>query len=243
LSTLLPALAALGLCVLSAPAEGQVPVLVELFTSEGCSSCPPADALLARLAEEPPKGVRVIALSEHVDYWDGGGWRDRFSSGAFTRRQEAYARRLGIRGPYTPQLLVAGRLDVLGSDGRAARAAIAASAREPQGRLEAHLEAAGEGLYLVVKASWEAGAPADVLLARVEDRASSKVTGGENAGRALEHVAVARALSSLGSGAGRFSGRAKVERAGGPGPSHLVVFVQERASGRVWAAAELALPL
>ena len=146
---------AFALAIVAAPAAADVPVLVELFTSEGCSSCPPADAFLARLVNERASGIRVVALSEHVDYWDDLGWRDRFSSPVFTRRQEAYAHRLRLSAVYTPQLVVAGRIDALGSDERAARSAIAAAAREPSGRVDARIVAreAAE-LGVVVHATW-----------------------------------------------------------------------------------------
>ena len=96
-------------------------VVVELFTSQGCSSCPPADALLAVLDKDP----NVIVLSEHVDYWNHLGWRDPFSSSAHSARQQQYARRFGQDGPYTPQMVVDGRVQFVGSDSRRARAAIA----------------------------------------------------------------------------------------------------------------------
>ena len=98
-------------------------VVVELFTSQGCSSCPPADALLALLDKDPD----VLVLSEHVDYWNHLGWRDPFSSSAHSARQQAYARRFGQDGPYTPQMVVDGRVQFVGSDARRARAAIAAA--------------------------------------------------------------------------------------------------------------------
>ena len=234
---------AFALAIVAAPAAADVPVLVELFTSEGCSSCPPADAFLARLVNERASGIRVVALSEHVDYWDDLGWRDRFSSPVFTRRQEAYAHRLRLSAVYTPQLVVAGRIDALGSDERAARSAIAAAAREPSGRVDARIVAreAAE-LGVVVHATWGGGVAADVLLAVVQDRATSQVARGENAGRTLDHVAVVRWLSVVGSGAGAFSGRATVPRADAPGAGRLVVFVQEPDGGPVHAVTTVELP-
>lgn len=218
-------------------------VVVELFTSEGCSSCPPADALLAKLAGERTTGIRVVPLSEHVDYWDGPDWRDRFSSPVFTRRQEAYAHRLGLSSVYTPQLVVAGRTNALGSDRRAARAAIAAAAREPSGRVAARIvPGTAAELSLAVDALWLDGVLADVLVAVVQDRATTRVTGGENAGRTLEHVAVLRSLTVVGSGAGAYSGRVTVGPTHAANGGHVVVFVQEREGGPVHGATTLELP-
>jgi hypothetical protein len=217
------------------PGTSAVPVLVELFSSEGCSSCPPADALLMRLLrDQPVPGVRIIALAEHVDYWNDLGWRDPFSLPLFTARQETYARRLAAGGVYTPQLVVAGAAHLLGSDEGAARAAIAAAATTMRGEVSARVVpgAAGE---LDVAARWPEGVEAEVLVALVQDRVTSGVKGGENAGRKLEHVAVARSLSVVGSGAGSFSGRVMLAEVANA--DRAVVFVQERNGGPIHGAA------
>jgi hypothetical protein len=217
----------------------RVPVLVELFTSEGCSSCPPADAALIRLLRDQPiTGVRIIALSEHVDYWDNLGWRDPFSSPSFTLRQEAYARRLPSGGVYTPQLVVGGAFHLLGSEESAARAAIATAATEPGGVVSARV-APGTEAALEVAARWPPGIEAEVLVALVQDHAINRVERGENAGRTLEHAAVARVVSRIGAGAGSFSGR--VELPGGQDADRAVVFVQERNGGRIHGVASVEL--
>src|SRR6266478_7349583 len=114
-------------------ARVRVPVVLELFTSEGCSSCPPADALLARLEEQQPvAGAEIIALEEHVDYWDHQGWVDPFSSEQWTLRQQGYASTFSDHGVYTPELVVNGRTGFVGSREREARRNISEAASQPQ---------------------------------------------------------------------------------------------------------------
>src|SRR5215472_16175220 len=164
----------------------QTPVLVELFTSEGCSSCPPADKLLQALeAGQPVAGAHIIVLSEHVDYWDRLGWRDPFSSAQFTERQQDYSRLFRDSGPYTPEMVVDGGAGFTGNDraealrtiGHAARAAKAAvRVSGDTGKLSIDVEGVKHG--------------ADVMLAITERNLISEVARGENAGRRLTHTAV-----------------------------------------------------
>ncbi len=117
--------------------QGARPVVVELFTSEGCSSCPPADQLLARLQrEQPVPGARIIALGEHVDYWDRLGWKDTYSSHEFSERQQDFVRSWGSNSVYTPQMVVDGMPGFVGSDRRKALQVIARAARSEKVRVE-----------------------------------------------------------------------------------------------------------
>lgn len=243
-ASLAAACQARGVTSMDAGGRQTVPVLVELFTSEGCSSCPPADKQLARLVREQPiPGVRVIAMGEHVDYWDDLGWKDSFSSPLFTKRQQEYVHRLGLTGPYTPQLVIGGRLQTLGSDESGARSAIAEVARSPAGSLSIRLVTdAGSEPMLDVQATWSGG-EAQIVAAVVEDRATTRVTRGENAGRTLAHVSVVRSMSTIGAAKKTFSGRVPLKRSGVLGPAHVVVFAQELAGGRVYAADSIPLPV
>jgi len=226
-------------------ASGRTPVLVELFTSEGCSSCPPADALLSQLARtQPIAGADAIALGEHVDYWDHGGWADRFSSHRLTVRQNDYANSFRKDTVYTPQMIVDGQAQLVGSDGDAARDAIARAARRPKARVT--LARAGDALSVRVDQvpPPAGGGPADVFLAITESGLSSSVGGGENAGRRLSHSAVVRRLTGLGTvSGGTFSAAPAVRLDSGWRRADLsaVVFVQERASRRIVGAAALKL--
>lgn len=236
--------AALGAASTDAQETTAVPVLVELFTSEGCSSCPPADEQLARLVEDQPvPGARVIALGEHVDYWDDLGWKDSFSSPLFTKRQREYVRRLGLAGPYTPQLVIGGRLQTVGGDASGAGSAIAEVARSPAGSLALRPVTDPTGKpALEIQATWSGG-DARIVVAVVEDRATTRVSRGENAGRTLAHTSVVRSMLTIGRASGAFSGRVVLERAGVTSAAHAVVFVQGPEGGRVYAANTVALPV
>ncbi len=229
-------------------------VLVELFTSEGCSSCPPADALLARLASDQPiAGAEVIALEEHVDYWNQLGWTDPFSSSGFSARQVAYAHSSDGESVYTPQMIVDGRSPFVGSDERFARRAIAQAAREKKPALQLSLNSndkAGEVVLQVRVPKLEnlrRGEAAEVFLAITEDGLESAVKRGENAGRRLAHAAVVRSLQTLGpasaSAETAFAGTPRTKLAPGWNRTRLraVVFVQEKKSKRVLGAQSMPL--
>ena len=226
----------------------RVPVLAELFTSEGCSSCPPADDLLKRLIEEQPvEGVEVIGLSEHVDYWDRLGWKDPFSSSDFTRRQEEYGRALRLEPIYTPQLIIDGKSQAIGSEWPDVRKALIEAARAPRAVIavtaEAQPSASAVTVSIVVRdlpAATVKG-DVDVFVAIVEDNLTSEVLRGENARKQLHHSAVTRSLTKIGSlgkteTAGEFS-RA-VPRDGSWRPEHLraIAFLQDRPTRHVVGA-------
>jgi hypothetical protein len=181
------------------------PVLVELFTSEGCSSCPPADALLEKLdRSQPVNGAELIVLSEHVDYWNDIGWKDPYSSHEYSERQSAYAARFGRGSIYTPQMVIDGHLELVGSDERGAiRAleneskfakvplALSAIRFESNTKLSVHVESDPLGPSAAARS-------ADLFLAIADDSDESQVSRGENAGRTLKHVAVLRSLVAVG---------------------------------------------
>lgn len=177
-------------------------VIVELFTSEGCSSCPPADALLAKLDLEGRIGnAEIIALEEHVDHWDQLGWRDPFSGRQWTERQEDYAKAFGNEGVYTPQMVVDGRIEFVGSAQSKARDAISQAAQKPKADVVlSNLKLAGAEVHtnVQVKMFPEVADRAEVWIAVTESRLHSNVTRGENAGEDLHHAAVVRSLRKVG---------------------------------------------
>jgi hypothetical protein len=172
---------------------GERPTVVELFTSEGCSSCPPADALLAELANRPD----VLALSFHVDYWDGLGWKDPFSSRAATQRQERYKTLLNLATVYTPQIVVEGRWDAVGSDRGEVQRALD-MARRDHANIPIALTV-DQGKAQIKLSVVDNSVPASVLLIGFDRRHVDNVKGGENGGRTLAHADVVRGVEEIGS--------------------------------------------
>lgn len=222
------------------------PVLVELFTSEGCSSCPPADEFLARLdAQRVVGGAQVIVLSEHVTYWDRPEWNDPFSLQSVTDRQQDYGNRFRLDSVYTPQAIVDGEAQMTGSDGNALLRAIAQAAASPT--IELAIEDAqwsGNAVRFKVRAGAGSTVPPSATLtaAVADDSAQASIGGGENAGRKLRYVAVVRAMKNLGKGTP--DGRElelKASDAGKAGPIRLVVFLTDPRSGHVLGVAEQSL--
>jgi hypothetical protein len=236
---------AMRLPVDSAPPE-PVPVVVELFTSEGCSSCPPADSVLMDLVQhQPVAGAEVIGLSEHVDYWDRQGWKDPFSNHVFTQRQSAYATASGSSDVYTPQMFVDGGAPFVGSDRSRAISAIQRAATRPKPVVSLKLPSQVPPVMTIAVEKSRATADAPVWFAVVEDGLTSKVTSGENSGHALRHAAVTRRFISVG----------KTDKDGGfarevpldldphwkRAALHAVVFVQPGSVGHIAAAGSIAL--
>ena len=244
----LTALMTAGFCT-SASAQNaahRVPVLVELFTSEGCSDCPPADRLLEKLDKEQfVSGADAIVLSEHVTYWNRLGWRDPFSLDQADARQYAYGRQFALGSVYTPQAVVDGTWQFVGSDEQSMRAALSRAVTLPKIDLK------------IENAQWESGvatfhlrgaldANSHLYAALAADATRSEVARGENAGRTLHHVAVVRAMKELKGDA--VDGRALRIDAGSSaqagntdGAMRLVVFATDAKIGRVVAAAEQTL--
>lgn len=188
----------------SMPQEtSRTPVLLELFTSESCLSCPPADRLLESLDQKQPfPNADLIVLSEHVDYWNDGGWVDPYSSRAFTTRQQSYERLLHVESVYTPQLVIDGSHEAIGSDIRQVRAGIEAVAADKKIEVTlANLVRNGNEIHLNVRSGPvpNGAGQATLFVALAQESARSNVAKGENAGRALSHVAVVRVLMPVGS--------------------------------------------
>ena len=181
-----------------APPAKRKAVLVELFTSEGCSSCPPADELLTRMEHHSTSnGAEIIPLGFHVDYWDPLGWKDRFSSHAYTERQASYSARFRLDGPYTPQMVVDGETQFVGNDSRSAENALTQAASQQQ-QADVTLQWKSPEKLLVVVTGADKAAPAEVRLAITENNLSTTVGGGENNGHVLRHSAVVRDFRLLG---------------------------------------------
>jgi hypothetical protein len=188
---LLAATLAAGIAA-AASAQDKSPVVVELFTSEGCSSCPPADALLGELAQRPD----IVPLAFHVDYWDYIGWKDPYASSANTQRQHDYAAALGLHMVYTPQMVVDGRTDVVGSERGDVAAAIGKAASAPKLAISIEKDAGGYRV-LIPAAAPPAGGSATVWLALFDSQRETGVKRGENGGRTLKEYNIVRAWRQI----------------------------------------------
>lgn len=182
------------------PAQGAV--LVELFTSEGCSSCPPADELLRKIdGKYTDSGQLIVGVSEHVTYWNHLGWSDPFSSEAYTERQSAYGQRFHLDSVYTPQMVINGAEQIVGSDSSGLVRAIRKEEQQPH--VDIHIASASlGGNTLSVDFSVSGSIPgrgAEIYAIVAEDAASSNVLRGENSGRTLSHVSVARTITRVAS--------------------------------------------
>jgi hypothetical protein len=227
-------------------ASGRVPVLAELFTSEGCSSCPPADRILELLGREPPvEGVDVIIMSEHVTYWDHQGWRDPFGSSTFTARQQMYGDRFKLESVFTPQLVIDGAAQIVGTDVAGLKLALANAAAKPKPRLTVAVRHDGtDGLVAMASGpGMAADAGAELVWAVTEDDLEVEVKRGENARRTLRHAGVVRwfRTSKIGDSAGatiKIPLRAEWK----PDRLRVVAFVQSLRTREVLSVASVSVP-
>jgi hypothetical protein len=244
---LLPCAFARGQSQSADAGKAATPILIELFTSEGCSSCPPADAWLQRLdASQPIPGAQAIVLSEHVDYWNHDGWMDPFSSPLLTERQNEYARIMGLSSPYTPQLIVDGKSELALSDTQQVSKVLQEAAKAESVPVSIGTIRIEGGSPAILRAHIAADGTAekhnaDVFAVLALDRAESQVLHGENGGRRLTHVAVAQEIVKIGKLEKGRSFAADYQLKLKPGLDaknlRLVVFVQESGPGQVLGAA------
>jgi hypothetical protein len=239
----------------SAAEKNQRPVIVELFTSEGCSTCPPADALLAQFENQQPlDGAEIIALEEHVDYWNQQGWLDPFSASEWTLRQQQYVAAFKGDTVYTPQMIVDGQSQFIGSRIREVMAAIGVASRSPKTEIVIAPAISGESrvqqfTVRVGKLAGETkGNAAEVWLAITEKGLHSDVNRGENAGKDLHHAAIVRwmhkagvvdqrktPLTFVGNTSVKLKPEWKMENL------RVVAFVQEKTSRHILGAASMKL--
>ena len=220
----------------AAPASSG-PIVVELFTSEGCSSCPPADKLLAELDRRGSvNGRPIIVMGEHVDYWDGLGWKDRFASSVFTKRQTEYVHKLGIDSAYTPQMVVNGATELVGNDSDALSRAIAT--QKSSGSTTVSLQMQDSSTAAIKVEGARSGSR--VLLAVTEGNLVTRVQRGENGGRELRHEAVVRRLTDMGavkSGSFETSVPLRIDPEWQKDKLRVIVLVQGTGGGTIEGAA------
>jgi hypothetical protein len=241
----LPVLAFAALLSATDVSSASKPVVVELFTSEGCSSCPPADALLMRFDQaQPIAGAQIIVLSEHVDYWNHIGWKDPYSSKFFSDRQSGYSANFGLATVYTPQMVVGGAAQFTGSDSETAKLEIE-KARSRQNVevsiVEATFQSGEVRARIHAHRLTENGKSADVIVALALSHAESQVLRGENSGRHLSHAGVVQQLVKAGAvdGARGFDAEVRL-KAPAPADSanlRVIAFVQQSGQKQILGAA------
>ncbi len=226
------------------PDAAKTPVVMELFTSEGCSSCPPVDTWVEQLDRaQPVRGAELIVLSEHVDYWDQDGWLDPYSSAQMSDRQREYVRDLGLSDVYTPQIILDGKVELHPADLQWARRTLQSAANAPM--MAMHVDSAefsrGGLTVHVVADGTEEKHGGDVFLAVALDKAVTDVLAGENNGKKLTNVAVVKQLVKIG----------KLEKGkpfdmtffvklwpdADPANMRVIAFVQESGQGKIVGAA------
>ena len=215
--------------------------VVELFTSEGGSSCPPADALVARVQAED-KDLPVYILAFHVDYWDRLGWKDVFSDAAYTDRQKRYAAWLRLTTIYTPEIVVNGRSEFVGSNEPALRQAIDHGLKEAAGARVRLTQAKVGGGQLAWQAAMQTNGAAEMVIAVVEDSARTQVGGGENRNKTLRHVQIVRGLQTVSpDGRKDMHGDIPWPRGLSTADAEVIVFLQDRDNGKILAATSAAV--
>ena len=223
-------------------AKRKNPVLVELFTSEGCSSCPSADRVLTRLEKEQPNSeAEIITLEMHVDYWNYLGWKDEFSLADFSQRQGGYASFFGLDSNYTPQMVVDGQKEFVGSNYGNATNAIAAAVKNEKAAVDISAEMEAKKINLKISSNGIAKHDESYIwLVVTEDNLTNSVSRGENAGKTLSHTSVVREMKLIGNllaADGKFDIETAVNMQANWNKKNLkfVVFVQGKQSKKVFA--------
>lgn len=221
------------------------PLLLELFTSEGCSSCPPAEVLLSKYdSEQPFGGAEVVTLAFHVDYWDDLGWKDPFASPLFTQRQQIYDRKFRTGEIYTPQMVIDGDIQFIGSREKDAKKAVTAALKQKKGNLSVSMDG---DTAKIEYSEMPVVEDATLFVAIAEDGLGSTVDAGENAGSTLSHVSVVRKLvASSRVPNGEKTGKTEVKLTAEDGWNReklrVVVFIQENRSRMVRGVARTDFP-
>ena len=227
------------------------PVVVELFTAEGCSDCPPADAIAMKMEQQPLAGVDLIVIEEHVDYWNQYGWFDPFSSPDWTTRQVQYVGKVGSRQPYTPEMVIDGEAQFPGTDMKKAQAAVDTAMSSPETQVTITKDTSdpkGAADFKISVGQLEGNDPGDtpeVWIAVTEDGLHSSVNAGENSGHTLYHAAILRYLHKVGvaqgSGDAAFTGDARVKfnSKWNQKDLNIVAFVQDKKSLKIIGATQI----